>query len=356
MSRFVGHILAFILAGLVSAGCSLYDDPIGVVIENDVPVVLSLNIALSDGPAVKGYEDPEFSGEMMQTLRIIIVRPDGVVEHNRFLDLASDPKLLVGNQKFEVKGNELKDVYLIANESNPKALASFDFSLIPAGGMLDRERMASLTMSMSDEWDSVQLPVPMTASYQIMMPQTDKAADLNIFRAVAKFTFRFINETEYTYDLTQIKIGKAADNEFFFPSGMALQNNVITAFEMPEDAAYYDFIKTYDHELILRWAGTDKLNAPDICILDPVYILEGNHEDPASDGKNYKVSFIINGREFSKYLPDLPLLPRNTHAVVTAKLTEKGVLDWFDVQFDVDVRPYMEVPYGDVELEPGFGL
>lgn len=368
MLKTVGHILTAVLVGLLLAGCGIYDDPVEDIVVDEPSVVLSLNIEVSDAPAVKGYADPEFAGEMMQTLRIVIVRPDGIVEHNRLLDLASDPKLLVTDQKFEVKGNELKDVYLIANESNLKSKSAFDFSLIPAGGVIQSERMASLAMSMGSNEDLLELPVPMSASYKIMMPQTDVAADLEIFRSAAKFTFRFINETEYTYDLTSIKISKAAHKEFFFPSeitlgdysytesGVTVTGSQITEYSVPSDAGYYDFVRNYDSHLILGWAGSGKLNAPEVCKLTPLYIFEGKHVDEASDGKNYKVTFVLNGREFEKYLPSLSELPRNTHAVVTARLTEQGVLDWFDVNLDVDVRPYTELPYGDVELEPGFGL
>lgn len=362
------HMLASLLAGFLLIGCSVCDEPVDGVFADDVSVVLSLNIEVSDAPAVKGYADPEFAGEMMQTLRIVIVRPDGIVEHNRLLDLASDPKLLVTDQKFEVKGNELKDVYLIANESNLKSKSAFDFSLIPAGGVIDSEKMTSLAMSMGSDEDMVELPVPMSASYQIMMPQTDIAADLEIFRSAAKFTFRFINETEYTYDLTKIRISKAAHKEFFFPSeitlgdysytesGVTVTGSQITGYSVPSDAGYYDFVRNYDSHLIMGWAGSGKLNAPQVCRLAPLYIFEGKHVDETSDGRNYKVTFVLNGREFEKYLPALSELPRNTHAVVTARLTEQGILDWFDVNLEVDVRPYTELPYGDVELEPGFGL
>lgn len=368
MLKTFGHILTCMLAGFLLAGCSIYDNPVEEVVGDDVPVVLSLNIEVSDVPAVKGYADPEFAGEMMQTLRIVIARPDGIVEHNRLLDLASDPKVLVTDQKFEVKGNELKDVYLIANESNLKSKSAFDFSLIPAGGVIDSGRMASLAMSMGSEEDAVELPVPMSASYKIMMPQTDIAADLEIFRSAAKFTFRFINETEYTYDLTKIKISKAAHKEFFFPSeitlgdytytegGVTVTGSQITGYSVPSDAGYYDFVRNYDSHLIMGWAGSGKLGAPQVSRLEPLYIFEGKHVDAASEGRNYKVTFVLNGREFDKYLPALSELPRNTHAVVTVRLTEQGVLDWFDVNLEVDVRPYMELPYGDVELEPGFGL
>ncbi len=46
------------------------------------------------------------------------------------------------------------------------------------------------------------------------------------------------------------------------------------------------------------------------------------------------------------YLPNLPVLPRNTHVVLRATINDPA-----DIRWKVDV-----VPYGEVILEPGFGI
>ena len=355
----VRHILCCLMTALLLWGCQKF--PLIEEEVSDVPVVLELNVDVADVPAVKGYEDPESSDEMMKTLRIIIARPDGIVEHNRFLDFSSDPTVLVSEQKFEVAGNEKKSIFLIANEANAKAKAVRDFSTVVVGGRIDAVQMRGLTFSMSGNDDDLGIPVPMSAFYEVQMPMADISRDFHIHRAAVKFTYILNNRTEYTYDIDKIIISKSAAKAYFFPDIISMgdytetyptvigdENNVtivtgkdIYGFNVPVNPGYYDFTKEFDGHSVYGFKTHQ---------LPPVYVLEGQYSGA------YQTTVVLNGREFTADLPNLPnKLPRNTHVVVRITVTEK-TLDWYDLEWQVDVRPYAELPYGDVELEPGFGL
>lgn len=98
-----------------SAGCS---DTVGDVVPESVMVNLQINVAASDiaSPQTRaGYEEAQSDDERMRTLRIVVVRADGTIEHNRFLRLTSAVERY-GDETFRVYGREKKRIYLFANE------------------------------------------------------------------------------------------------------------------------------------------------------------------------------------------------------------------------------------------------
>ncbi|MBR1960549.1 MAG: hypothetical protein IKA34_08300 [Bacteroidales bacterium] len=334
MSGNLRHILIAFISLMLLAGCN---DCI-IINGEDVSVLLELSIKAPDvsgTPSVKGYEDPEADGEKMNALRIIIVRPDGTVEHNRYLDLSSDPSVTILTQRFLVVGNEMKSIYLIANENNDLTKELYDFSSLGTGAAFPAETVSELEISV-DAADSDQIPMnlPMTALHQVQMPLKDHYATLDIIRAATKFTYTVENKTNHPLEISGITISKAADKEYFLPRGYGDED-----FEVPEDVVYEDFYIACNQAL----SGSEKVR------FDPVYLLEGRYEDP-TDVRNYNTSIEINGTLYSDYMSDLGSLPRNTHVVVNIIIT-KEALDGYDISWIVDVRPY-----GEVVLEPEFGL
>lgn len=85
-------------------------------------VNLDLNVALSDiaipRSRVSSDAAPANDDEKMQTLRIIVVRPDGTVEANRFVK-PSVALVYDRQERFKVVGREKKRVYLFVNEAIP---------------------------------------------------------------------------------------------------------------------------------------------------------------------------------------------------------------------------------------------
>lgn len=130
------------IGGLLAGSCAHHDPdaPDPALPEGSVYLTLQVR-ALDDTPPcpdaaqapafeendTTGFENPATDYEKMHTLRVIIVRPDGEVEYNRFLritgaGLPQEPD----DMTFIVKAGESKKVYLFANE----AAVPYDFSQI----------------------------------------------------------------------------------------------------------------------------------------------------------------------------------------------------------------------------------
>ena len=320
--------------------------------DSEVSVTLSLQIDVTNLPvclpATKGYEDPETDGEKMQTLRIIIVRPNGKVEHNKFIDLTSPAMTAV--HKFEVVGREEKTIWLIANENNPAV--TFDFGSLTPGSTVAASVFEAELIQLNSNDENVSFPLPMSSVSKVKVPGSDYSKNLQIVRAATKFTYIIANNTSNPLYLSSLKINKGARKEYLFPritsssswgdytdGGTTVtvpDGMLIEDYEVPliGNNEYYEFQKAC---AVTIGAGAEVK-------VDPFFLLEGKYTDSASEGKNYSTTLTINGLDYSDYLPDLPQLPRNTHAVVRAKFSEIGI------SLKVEV-----LPYGEVILEPGFG-
>ena len=303
-------------------------------------VRLKLDVEVSNlpsSPKTKGYQDPETDNEKMNTLRIIVVRESGIVEHNTYLNFTR-PDLILKDMEYKVVGGEKKKIWLIANEGNSKM--SYDFSGIRPGAEFPEKDVNEACISMTGNNDEVTGWIPMTACHEVDMPLKDYDTELFIVRAATKFTYILTNNTSAPLHLSGLTISKGARKEYLFPRAKfgkwsytdPVDGSIVT--EDVQNNEYYVFQKTLS---VTADAGASVK-------IDPIFLLEGKYIDAASDGKNYSTSLTVNGIEYPSYLPELPQLPRNTHAVVYVSFSEMGI------SFTVEV-----MPYGEVILNPGFG-
>ena len=147
MKKHYAYIILLCCAALFAAGCSWTCDEEPVL---PMPVTANLDISVAfSGRAADGYSitpapEGDYDDEYMKCLRIIIVRPDGTVEHNRLLNFENNFVKKVGDVDFRVVANEKKKIYLFANEGFTKVknkepdngtseLKTYDFSTIEAG-------------------------------------------------------------------------------------------------------------------------------------------------------------------------------------------------------------------------------
>lgn len=315
-------------------------------------VRLKLDIEVSNlpsSPKTKGYQDPETDNEKMNTLRIIVVRESGIVEHNTYLNFTK-PDLILKDMEYKVVGGEKKKIWLIANEGNSKM--TYDFSGIRPGAVFPENAVNEACISMTGNNDEVTGWIPMTACHEVDMPLEDYDTELFVVRAATKFTYILTNNTSAPLHLSGLTISKGARKEYLFPratfdkwsyndpvDGSTVTEEVgkqIDSYEVPlvQNNEYYVFQKTLS---VTADSGASVK-------IDPIFLLEGKYTDAASNGKNYSTSLTVNGIEYTDYLPKLPQLPRNTHAVVYVSFSEMGI------SFMVEV-----MPYGEVILNPGFG-
>lgn len=412
-----GHIVSVLgVCLLLICGCDGRSDE-GLSSNGPDAVYLDINVALRDAPvsgrSVSGRadEDPSYDkvtdAEKMQTLRVILVRPDGRVEHNVYLDLKNAPVSdRYGKIRLKVQGNEEKTIYLLGNETSvsvelpavegetSRVFQSWgDFK--PGDKFLTREQMAGLVLS----FDNVgtfndTYPLPMSECHTVMLTDEGLEPDdegqgqageegekvvlkkkeitLKITRAAAKFTYEITNKSSRDYWLSGIRIEKSASHEYLLPNGMKYDDaeNEVTDFQVPASAGYASFNQSYGGK-------NEKLEAKSTAPveLSSFYLLEGKYENADDvysanmDGKNYKTSYktaitldtkdnsgidlggnagsIPSGSfTLEGFFPNLSTLPRNTHVVV--KIT---IGDADDISWQVDLRPYSEVI-----LEPGFGI
>ena len=129
----------------------------------------------------------------MRTLRIIVVRPNGKVEHNRFLNLKAAVELYQ-DENFRVTANETKRIYLIANEGlttvknglsedavSPR-LPDFDFNAITEGSLFPAEDVAALTIGLTGGSEELDGPLPMSECHRVWVPAENSSCNLFITR------------------------------------------------------------------------------------------------------------------------------------------------------------------------------
>ena len=365
MKNLFAHIATFLVAALILQGCNLWEfGGRDSLCELTVSISVSAPSAASKAATSKAsfdasdYVGAMTDGEKMQTLRIVIVRPDGSIEHNRMLDFNSTAKgayTIVSDVVFEVIGGERKKIYLFANENARKAAAAegvtepvvqYDLASLAVGDTFPEQELSDLRISLNSDTD--ELPgsaLPMSECHIIDMPASDYHTDLYITRAAVKFSYLFDNQSGKSYELSSLTINKASSIEYYLPrvsySGDPLAGDYsVSGFEVPNTGNnnYYIFKKQ-----LSKTISAEGDNGSGVSSLEPFYLLEGKFID-ASDERNYSMSVTLDGKEYRSYFPDVSNLPRNTHVVVVI------TIGTYDLNWSVNV-----VPYGEVILDPGFG-
>lgn len=371
---FAALALVFMALGCVSIDHESYD----VMSELTISVSVSNTpgIPITNAPESKAvidaskYIGPAHDGEKIQTLRIVIVRPDGTIEHNRYMDFQGAVKkayMEVADIAFKVVGPEQKKVYLFVNENSVKKdmtgaetkIVNYDFNTLEVGKQFPADEIADLKISLFDSYDTIPCEehlatasLPMSECHTVQMPAMDHHVDLYVTRAAVKFTYIFDNQTSQSYSLSQMTISKGSRLEYYMPqityTGDPFTNDfAVENYTVPN-------INNNDYYIFGRFApgdGSLELSAGDVTRLQSFYLLEGKYEDPEkvadSNGKqlNYSMSATLDGVVYESYFPDVPWLPRNTHVVVVITISNHNV------EWTVDVYPY-----GEYWLNPGFGL
>ena len=320
-----------ILIGMMAVSCVMDD------VEKDSEAMLEIGVSLSDLKGqTKAYADP-VEGETMKTVRFIIVRENGYVEHNRKVDLEVASSSLQ-KVSFKVVANEMKSVWIVANEENSKI--PLDFGKITPGAPCPSDflRESLITFNSADE--QMDLPLPMTSYEEFHMPNTNHEKSILVYRVATKFTIQITNETSSPIYLTRLNINKAARKGYLFPRILSLdESSTITDFEVPTMGNNEYYIFSEDCNMFIGQGSTS--------VLAPIYLNEGRFTNGGA-GKNYAISLTVNGLDFTGDLSELDLLPRNTHTVVNVTFKQEG--STFKLDWKVTVLPYSEVV-----LKPGFG-
>lgn len=379
MKQLFRHTFAAFAVVLMAFGCVAVDRE-----SYDVMSELTISVSVSNTPGApvtkapeskadidaSDYIGPAHDGEKIQTLRIVIVRPDGTVEHNRYMDFQGAVQkayMEVSDIAFKVVGPEQKKVYLFVNENSVKEdvtgattkTVNYDFNSLEVGKQFPAAQIADLKISLFDSYDTVPCadsPVtaalPMSECHTVQMPARDHHVDLYVTRAAVKFTYLFDNQTTQPYSLSQLTISRGSRLEYYMPQITYTGDPFTTAFSVQNYTV--PNINNNDYYIFRRFAADAQpvaLAAGEVTALGSFYLLEGKYEDPGKvvdeDGRqlNYSMSATLNGIVHESYFPDVPWLPRNTHVVTVVTIRDHSV-NW-----TVDVYPY-----GEYWLRPGFGI
>lgn len=383
MNLFTRIIFTLILT-LVCMACGT-DEPSGPSTDDSRMVLLSLNVYAGDPeddgsragassrtgslPGEDYFEGPQYDCERMRTLRVIIVRPNGTVEHNEFLyrTIPAEGLGQYNDIRLRVVGGETKKVYLFANESNMyidgATDAPYDFNAITIGSKFPEAEISEATLSCTpgtpliDNTGTTQRFVPMTESFDIDVkaPQPDgedllQSASLFITRAAVKFGFNFIPTAipANRYVIEEIVISGLADREYLLPRAteyapakypVYFADRYITQYTVPADASVAPY--TFRPDITIDSA---------ITVGEPIPYAPSLYfpETKLPADRSYTLKMLLStGEEYSASitLPNLPSLPRNTYVKINISL---GLSD---INMQVDVLPYTAVP-----LNPEFGF
>lgn len=331
-------------------------------------VTLKIGVDISDVlPQTRADETVAANdAEKMHTLRIIIVRPDGRVERDKYIVL-NNPATLETCRFETIVSGESKKIYLIVNEGTEKIedgivkkVVPYDFSKITAGTVFPLNEMYALTFRVNSDTEQVAGPLPMSDVHWVdiapVVPdgtEREIECNLTVRRAAVKFSYYVTNESEKEFKAVGLEMEKMARYSYFLPREFDGEYIVPSV----NNNEYYTFKHTFPKAVVLPAKSTTEVDLLKGAGESPIYLLEGKYVDK-TEGKdakwNYKMALLLQRDEFGEkpwsttfeYFPDLPDLPRNTHVVVHATIQHDLEIKW-----EVHVHPYISVP-----LEPDFGL
>lgn len=327
--------------------------------------------------------------EKMHNVRVIVLHPDGTVEHNKFysLDGAKEQQFIL----LKVTPNEKKKIYLFANEESVSAMEGVAGvnSTLTAFFNNYTEGMPSFEAAVNNLYFAPDYsggkPIPMSSMYEIDFPEKGVVEEtFYVVRVATKFTVNFMNWRGEEVIVDNFTIASHADKNFLMAHvNYSEQNRLlfngktwIDWLKEVSDASSEDdnyatteaagWLKdyelpvqankaiTYTHGTVTVGKPTVDINYPDnskpgVAEKAPVFYLPEsmNLKARTTDGEQeYTLTINIDGRTepFVRKLPNLKALFRNTHVVVNITMYNSN-------EIVVDV-----IPYSEVNLEPEFGL
>ena len=326
------------------------------------PIYLTLNVACADPfyPSTRAddayyFEDAQSKYEKIDHLRVIITDPQGKVVHNRLVGYYNDGTIKNDNLIFKVDAGDYH-VHLFANErSLPKDVQDLLVNAIEESVYPETELSGiELSRDAASPLFDLKEYIPMTESFDISLEiplvEIDRYKTINLFvtRVPVKFTFGL---REDPGSLT-LKLRKIATRQYFLPHDLsyspakanpATEGRTITSYGVPENAAAEEFLFTFD-KLEKRVLGDDNT---EYFVTDPIYLCETKTAD-----SSYEICIKICDAKDDlpevwsewKPLPNLPDLPRNTHAIVR-------MANSAELNLEVTLMPYI-----GCTLDPWFGL
>ncbi|MDE6066249.1 MAG: hypothetical protein K2G27_05450 [Duncaniella sp.] len=337
-------------------------------------VYLTLDVGVIDNTSMSSrsragsyyFELPERNNEKLNSLKIFIFNPDNnIIEGYRYVNFDSDGSPVGSNLTFKLKPGD-KRIYLIANDQAVNQNIRNIYSNLGKGDVFPEDALNSATLSRGSQrpfFTSAQ-NIPMNESFDITLetPAEDESRYIHktlfITRVAVKYTFIFADDVR----AVTVGLDNMSTVQYFMPNRAVYSpakyepaetidgitgRNITSFTAYPQDKSVFELTLTGKTPVEITEADGTKTTA---YVYDPVYLME-------SSGSTFRVRVKLdagetdaegNSLEGSWYdyrqLPNLPLLPRNTHVLVRMSAT-------YGLTCTVDV-----VPYRGCLLEPYFGL
>ncbi len=373
--------ILLLLSALMLTGCSDHD----VSVPDEAGELhLRLHITQSKERSRGSYEfDPAVASdaEAMQSIRVVMVRAyDDLIIHNRLITLTEEG-MSGADLSFKVDFATAYRIYLIANEAGiPNADIIFGTYRLSEGQSYPPEYLENQVMATDAPGDPLidnsraddDTPVPMTEMFEIETISDPAAGhqaaaiqDVELFvtRVASKFSFYLFRGTDvpgyFTSEITSIKISGLTGKEYLFPRDavyspekypLTADDRAITSFSLPDDTPSGEYIFALAEplnvvSLPLKPATGDPTAGYAGPFAPQAYFTESKGITPGG-GFSCTVSFD-DGTTFltAKTLPNLDLLPRDTHVKVAITIHADGL------SLTAEVEPYTQLP-----LDPVFGL
>lgn len=324
------------------------------------------------------YEGPASVYESLRTLRVVIVRPSGKIEHNRLVMFNPETNLpLYHDLTFKVavpdaedgkdRTGETKTIYLFGNEKLVSATNNYDFSKLKVGENFPAEEIAALVVKMNgsapvidNSTGEIRTFVPMSESFDIYINYPGengepvdgngdyyRSAHLFLTRSLIKFSFNVKVDTPFSsgVKLSGIEISGLANESYYLPKETVYKEST-----NPPGLSIDEFL-TPDIEDKDRKTHIFPLIEPfDMSVAGEREIVQYAYF-PETKG-SYKVRLLFDGKDM-QYMTELlgsqdleiKEIPRNTHVKVNISF------NYHDIECIVDL-----LPYTGVTLEPEFGF
>ena len=362
--------------------CSSHDEPAIVQpgTTNTPSVYLSLNVgveesgipsAQSRAAVTDGYyfEEPLRPNEQLNNLYVFITDNDVVeamreVKYNRFGQIMDNENLT-----FKLTPGD-KRIYLLGNTSSlPAEIHSLIESISVGGRMpVDNLNSAILSRRNTEPFFTSEQDIPMAETFDIslVLETSDKStyvyADVFVTRIAVKYTILCPDDVSGL----SVRLPALATKQYFMPKDVVydpgkyrpgqkingIEGRNIISFDSPAtESDLSEYTITLTGKKLVNAVNPDGSTASAKTYrYDPIYMME-------TPGSVFSISACVDngltdekgnniGGEWFDYqtLPNLPLLPRNTHVIVN--LSAK-----YGFKCSVDL-----VPYRGCILEPYFGI
>lgn len=367
------RILNYLLQGLLLSltalalnGCAYsFDEQILTPPEEvDDDVYLTLNISTADsfGKAATSragsyyYEEPDRQNERLNNLAVYILREDSTIEDSRRLKVNPTQNTL--SVSFKLTQGK-KTIYLFGNEESfPQEFRDL-LTATGARGHFPEDELKAITVSReaNQPFFTTAQNIPMCESFSYTLDKQKAGsiyfdADVFVTRVAVKYTFIARDDV----DVATVRLFKMGGVQYVMPRNVTYNPGKYKAPEVINGVAgrnietfsvpFNNKPATFEAKLTgkTKIQITDEIGKKTTAYrYDPIYLME-------TPGSSFSMSVRYDAAEKpgewyeAQELPNLPLLPRNTHVVVYMGADNR-------LNCEVDV-----VPYRGCILEPYFGL